>query len=169
LIPNAAHDLGWRLSQRNDETDHNYLVRRATIALSVTHPVVLSELTSHAGERPDVIGWKAGVSTLIECKASLSDLMANRFKNHGDGMGVFRWFLFPPGIISLDAFLETEFAQQGWGFAVLTDQLKQVAFISKGKPFAPDRFSEIIMLTSALRRIKTRDFITVREPGIEIE
>ncbi len=85
---------------------HADLVARAARWLHNTlhHPIVLVEIGSTGGESPDVIGWKTGHSTLIECKASRSDFLADRkkpFRLMPDlGMGRLRWYCAPPGVIA---------------------------------------------------------------------
>ena len=56
------------------------------------------------GESPDVISWTVGgVCTVIECKASLSDLRADESKpwrvDPSQGLGDFRYYLFERGAI----------------------------------------------------------------------
>lgn len=68
-----------------------------------------------AAESPDAIGWLAdGGSILVECKASLADLRADRRKPHrqGAGMGRERWFLAQDGVLPA-----TEIPP-GWGLLV---------------------------------------------------
>jgi hypothetical protein len=67
--------------------------------------VVISELVAYTqyGEVPDAIGWKSGRSILIECKTSRSDFLADKLKNFRRnpdlGLGDFRFFLCPDGLI----------------------------------------------------------------------
>lgn len=42
--------------------------------------VAISEMASVAGETPDAIGWRHGVSILIEAKTSRADFRADRKK-----------------------------------------------------------------------------------------
>jgi hypothetical protein len=60
------------------------------------------------GEIPDAIGFRAGVhdecSVLVECKVSRNDFLADMKKvhriNEGQGMGTYRYYLAPTGLIS---------------------------------------------------------------------
>lgn len=71
----------------------------------------LSETSSAVnGEIPDAIGWRPYVhsgsgSTLIEVKVSRADFLADAKKRHReqpkDGMGVYRYFMAPAGLISV--------------------------------------------------------------------
>lgn len=74
----------------------------------------LSETKSgYTGEAPDVIGWRVAYgpsggfdSVLIECKTSLSDFYADLKKPFraypAKGMGVYRYYFAPLGLISTD-------------------------------------------------------------------
>lgn len=94
--------------------NHADLVARAArwLHYSQKHSVVLVEIGS-TSERPDVIGWRGGFSSLVECKASRADFLADRkkvFRAHPEtGMGEHRWYCAPPGIVSVDDLPE------GWG------------------------------------------------------
>lgn len=59
------------------------------------------------GESPDAIGYRVsgmtnGGSTIVECKTSRSDFLADRKKPHrqSGGMGKWRYFMCPEGLIS---------------------------------------------------------------------
>ncbi|GBQ90079.1 hypothetical protein GCM10007866_16160 [Gluconobacter albidus] len=61
------------------------------------------------GESPDAIGYRVsdminGGSTIVECKVSRSDFLADRKKPHRQtgGMGKWRYFMCPEGLISPD-------------------------------------------------------------------
>jgi hypothetical protein len=61
---------------------------------------------SRHGERPDALGWDGtGFSTLIECKASRADFLADRRKVFRDvgcwhlGMGQRRFYMTPPKLL----------------------------------------------------------------------
>ena len=66
-----------------------------------------------SGEAPDAIGWKSGVSFLIEVKTSRSDFLADKKKRFRikpeQGMGDWRFYMCPPEIIKPDDLPE------GWG------------------------------------------------------
>lgn len=61
-------------------------------------------------EMPDAIGFRVGVyhesSTLVEVKMSRADFLADRKKPHriepASGMGIYRYFMAPVGLISVD-------------------------------------------------------------------
>lgn len=64
--------------------------------------VVATELvTAGCKEQPDVIGFRSQCSAVLEIKSSRSDFLADRAKPHrsdGSGMGLYRFFLTPPGV-----------------------------------------------------------------------
>jgi len=55
------------------------------------------------GEQPDAIGWpfRSG-SHLVECKTSVGDFHSDKLKRwRADrGLGLFRWYLTPPGLLT---------------------------------------------------------------------
>lgn len=68
------------------------------------HGLVLAEpSTVGTLEEPDVIGWAAGRSCLVECKASRADFIADKRKSFrvrpSEGMGRTRLYAAPAGII----------------------------------------------------------------------
>ncbi|WP_260524581.1 adenylosuccinate synthase [Pseudomonas aeruginosa] len=78
--------------------------------------VAVSECRSGwSGEIPDAIGFRAAGfedgSTVVECKTSRADFLADRKKAHraAGGMGNWRYFLAPEGLISPNELPE------GWG------------------------------------------------------
>lgn len=86
---------------------HAELVGRAGKWLKgVGCPLVFTELVTTQSEQPDAIGWRnrGSESYLIECKTSRSDFLADRRKPHRmvKGLGRFRYFMCPPGMITPD-------------------------------------------------------------------
>lgn len=129
---------------------HSDLVALAAAWLRRKHAVVITELTHGAGEEPDAIGFTGyGKSTLVECKASRGDFLADRKKRFRQqpqlGMGRLRYMLAPDGMIAVDEL------PAGWG--LLKPSGSGVRVLQHGKPFdAYGRDWEIQMLVSALRR-----------------
>ena len=83
---------------------HHELVERAKRWLARRSGVVVGEVRSFAGESPDAIGYNHLNSTLIECKTSRKDFLKDKKKAwriHPEmGMGTYRYYLCPPGIIN---------------------------------------------------------------------
>ena len=145
---------------------HNHLVQKAERWLrSQGCGVVFSELVAatHNGESPDAIGWREGyVSMLVECKASRSDFLRDRgkiFRINGNGMGDWRFYLCPPGVI------EVEDLPEGWGLLHLHGNsiLKvygvppNTAWASPNHmPFSGNKTCEMVMMYSALRRAQAK-------------
>lgn len=59
-----------------------------------------------ADEIPDAIGWKHGISTLVEVKTSRSDFFADKAKPHRvnpeTGLGVYRYFFTTQGLLKIE-------------------------------------------------------------------
>lgn len=101
---------------------HAELVERAARWLKGTAGcnVVLAEFVAQVGEIPDAIGWKSCESFLIECKTSRADFLADKKKpwrrEPEFGMGVYRYFMAPAGII------KPEELPAGWGLLEVTER-----------------------------------------------
>jgi len=77
-----------------------------------SHPVVLKELVSLDFSIPDIIGFCAEYSTVIECKVSRKDYRADRLKPHRHRLkqpGNYRYYLTPQGIVDIKE------VHDGWG------------------------------------------------------
>lgn len=107
---------------------------------------VLVEKGTFCAEMPDAIGFYADKSFVIEAKTSRADFLADAKKPHrgAGGMGLFRYYICPKGLISVDEIPE------GWGLLYVTEK----GIVRKIKePFAAinrDKDAEFLMLTSAL-------------------
>lgn len=125
--------------------------------------VTFRELVTRSrwGEIPDAIGWRDGVSILVEAKASRSDFLADRSKPFRvipeNGMGDWRFYLCPPGVIKPNDL------PPDWGLLYAhNNRVECVHGVPKGNtgwgqpPFSSNRRSETVMLVSALRRLKLR-------------
>lgn len=116
---------------------------------------------THNGEQPDAIGWRDGISIVVECKASRSDFLCDknkRFrKDHALGMGDWRFFMCEPGIIKPDDL------PAGWGLLYAhAKKIENVLATPKGNcnwwqmPFEGNKRCETQMMYSALRRMVIR-------------
>lgn len=116
--------------------------------------------TAH-GEQPDCLGFRSGVSCLIECKTSRADFLADRKKRFrvdpSLGMGDWRFMMTPKGLVSVEELPE------GWGLLEVQGRrtLKTHGFPANtewisDKPFTGDKVSELGMMYSALRRMVIR-------------
>lgn len=126
----------------------------------------------YTGERPDAIGWRHGISILIECKASRADFLADRGKpfriEPARGVGDWRFYLAPPGIV------EAADLPPGWGLLhAKGGKVTPVAGMPPntgwrtGRPFAGCKLAEVEMLYAALRRMVVRGhFNAIYEPPV---
>ncbi|HEY1956722.1 MAG TPA: hypothetical protein VGH28_13975 [Polyangiaceae bacterium] len=129
------------------------LVARATRWVRARHyPIVLADVRTIAtSEQPDVIGFRTGGDTLlVECKASLEDFKRDASKpfrrEPGSGMGYFRWYFAPAGIVLVDAL------PPSWGLAEVGARGK-VAIAKRPQPFHQRNLAEEArLLVTALRR-----------------
>jgi hypothetical protein len=148
------------LAERTAAITHEELRKRAIkwLTNSKNCGVVLSEIHSLCQEIPDAIGWNGGNSLLVECKVSRSDFFANADKCHmrvGDGVGTYRFFLTPPGLV------ERSEVPDGWGLLEWRSQSSNVRLVTAATKREPNRENETIMLVSALRRVKQREFLVI--------
>jgi hypothetical protein len=108
--------------------------------------VIITEMTTYARETPDAIGWHGHQSTLIECKASRDDFMANRNKNSGPGMGHYRLFLMPQGLVTPSE------VPDGWGLLEWDGRMiRTIVSAHARKDYSRD--DELLLLLSAIRRV----------------
>jgi len=145
-------------------TLHDELVMRAARWLkgSCGCGTVLTELraVTASGECPDAVGWRSDYSILVECKASRSDFLSDKRKQFRTdperGIGTYRFYLCPPGIIAVDDLPEA------WGLLYAESTKINRIYGPKGNSWGygeNQRYiqgrntdAEIAMLVSALRR-----------------
>lgn len=111
--------------------------------------VVITEMAHGQSETPDAIGWHGTHSTLVECKASRADFLADRQKHFRRepvrGMGTARYMCTMRGL------LDVEELPLGWG--LIEWDGKRMRVIQKSDTHETDGRSEISVLLSALRRV----------------
>ena len=114
---------------------HQELVERAVAWLKNSRhcPLVIARRRAVTLEHPDAIGfWITKPSVLIECKASRSDFRADRKKFFREfpakGMGYFRYFLTPAGLVA------KEEVPANWG--LLEVRGRTVRQAKKATPFS---------------------------------
>ncbi len=145
-------------------TLHDELVARACQWLKGTCgcSAVLGELKAFtgSGETPDAIGWRSEYSILIECKTSRSDFFVDLKKPFRKdppmGVGTYRFYLCPPGII------HPEDLPEGWGLLYAEENriFRMTAPIGNAWGHGDNALfinernkdAEIAMLVSAVRR-----------------
>lgn len=144
--------------------DHSELVKRAYKWLRNTAGCgfAFTELCAYtnSGEIPDAIGWRGGLSILIECKTTRSDFLADKnkmFRKYpSKGMGRFRYYLCPPNVI------KKEDLPEGWGLLYCyTTQIRKIIKSGRDGTYytnskAINELAEIQLMASALRRVEIR-------------
>lgn len=103
--------------------------------------VVLAEQQSlGVNEIPDVIGFNHNTSILIECKSNRKDFLQDRRKpirvNPETGMGQFRYFLAPKGVVK-----NINELPKGWGLIEAMGQGYRTKLIC-GRKFKSKHFNE---------------------------
>ena len=155
---------------------HYELVERAAKWLAVRCPVVITEMTTSAGETPDAIGFSVHRSILIECKTSMADFRRDAKKPSrrrqqlaGDApwpdtaasrwwasaLGDKRYYAVPFDIADkVGAVLESE--DSAWGLLSPPNDKSIVLRVRREARDNHERnthWREVAMLVSALRRV----------------
>lgn len=85
-------------------------------------PMHVTEIVcTEVNETPDAIGWNYCYSCVIEVKVSHVDFIADQkkpFRSNGEGMGNYRYYLCPEGIIKEDEL------PCGWGLIYVNEKGK---------------------------------------------
>lgn len=157
---------------------HNDLVQRAEHWLWKQNcGVVFNDkfkALTQTGESPDALGFRHNVSILIECKSSRADFLVDKNKpfrkDPAQGLGDWRFYLCPPGVIQI------EDLPAGWGLLYATDkQIQKVHGIptnaqwNSKKPFSGNKEAEIQCMYSALRRLTIRGYLPQIYEGVLVK
>ena len=147
---------------------HNQLVKQAKKWLEKAHGtkfacgVVLAEFNCTLPEIPDVIGFNARRSILIECKVSRADFKADKYKSHRQyirRIGNYRYFLTLPHVAC------PEDIDNGWGLLYASD--KRIIEVKESEYFSDDsiKAEEWSILYSIVRRLNLRGLLKdIQEP-----
>ena len=132
---------------------HKSLVSLGVRWLRSRCSIVFYEFATYGNESPDVIGWRSGLSILIECKASRADFIrdAKKFSRRVPefGMGQHRYYLCPPGVIGVDDL------PPDWGLLWAQNRRVKIMKLADGQR-ARNELGEIRFLVSMLRRAQVR-------------
>ena len=113
-----------------------------------TCPYVALEVVTASEETPDVFGWNYWSTVLIEVKVSRSDFLADAKKpfrqNPEDGLGAFRYYCSPEGLIKLNDI------PGNWGLLWLRSG--KIEVIKRAERQSPKAQKEITILSSIMRR-----------------
>ena len=141
--------------------NHADLVRAAAAWAKKRYPVVITEVSSSGRETPDVLAFGNRFSTLIECKASRSDFLADQqkyFRRTIDfGMGRRRYYCAPTGLLKPD-----EMPNQ-WGLIEVGKNGKARIVKDSGVYSVWSAANETQVLISVLRRLAITE-----HPGVSI-
>ncbi len=135
---------------------HDELVERAARWLKGQgYKVALTEFRTASSEEPDAFGLNGASTCLVECKTSRADFLADKKKwfrrNPSMGLGVYRYFLTPKGLVRPDELPE------GWGLLEIRGQ--RTFKIEEAAPFdrAAAMKAERPVIYSLLRRLSIVD------------
>ena len=141
---------------------HDDLVESAARWLRKENYIVITEMSDGVSEKPDAIGWRAGSeTTLIECKVSRSDFLADKKKYSRQrlGMGDLRYYLTPKGLISTDELPHM------WGLLEYKNKRNHPRIAMQPMEHQEkDLRAEMGLICTALRRIGG-----LREEGISVK
>jgi hypothetical protein len=126
--------------------------------------VIRDPFRAATDEQPDVIAWRLQCSILIECKVSRSDFLCDKNKafrkKPEKGMGDWRFYACPPGVINVDdlpdkwgllwVYPKTVRKIHGWP---PNSRWGHIPFEQKNKT------AEMTMLVSALRRLELKGYM----------
>ena len=139
---------------------HDMLVKQAKRWLETNSKlscgVVLAEYRCYANSIPDVIGFNADRSIVIECKISRSDFLADKHKPHRgyvNQLGNKRFYFVLPHILS------AEDIPEDWGLIYAGD--KRVTIV-KDAPYHTEptvKVAEYSILYSIARRANIKGFM----------
>ncbi|MCP1996641.1 hypothetical protein [Flavobacterium sp. HSC-61S13] len=126
----------------------------------------VKDLVTHNQETPDIIGWNAEGSFLLEAKVSRSDFLADKKKpfrlNPETGMGDWRFFIAPKGLIRVEELPDM------WGLIEVNEKRKATMVhnpFGKGNIYCTwhkhekCNGSEVIIMKSVLRRLHQKGLI----------
>jgi len=136
---------------------HRQLVAAARKWLARSCPVVLTELVT-GSETADAFGFHhGGWTTLVECKASRPDFVADTKKwfrrNPENGMGDERYYLTPPGL------LFPKELPLSWG--LMEAHERRIITARKSDRFPKNNMAELNLLVSTLRRLNVQNHMGV--------
>ncbi|NAX44820.1 MULTISPECIES: hypothetical protein [unclassified Vibrio] len=153
--------------------EHDELCRRSAQFLKNNgFNVVFDDRFAPTSEQPDAFGISGTSTCLIEVKVSRSDFLADSkkwFRQEPEkGMGDWRFYLCPKGLISVDEL------PHGWGLLYATEkQIRKVhgwpdnGYFDYNKPFVGNHSAERSYMYSALRRMEIRGHLDDVYKGID--
>ena len=132
---------------------HSTLVALGVRWLSRKCSVALYEFATEADENPDVIGWGASGSILLECKLTRTDFLRDAKKtvrkNPRAGMGHRRYYLCPAQVI------QVKDLPPKWGLLWVSGREVRIKREARGHP-ERNLLAEVRFLSAMLRRAQIR-------------
>lgn len=161
---NVRDQNGHQALSSSDITHEAMVLRAEKWLTSKNCKVVIRDpFRARPEEQPDAIGWRDGVSILIEVKVSRPDFHADKRKsfrqNPAYGMGDWRFYMSPPGVIRIEEL------PVGWGLLYATEKtLSEIHGVPPNTrwgqpPFMGEKRNETMLLVSALRRLSIRGYL----------
>jgi len=146
-----------------DGSEHGRLTKRAVAWLlgKGACKVAGEEVKSMTNrEIPDAIGFNyKGYCTIIECKASRADFLADKKKDFRArperGMGVLRYFMVPAGLVA------KEEVPEGWGLIYVYP--KTCRIIKQASPFSDRNTRAEFACMVKMMREQTYEFVPVEK------
>jgi hypothetical protein len=162
-------------SSKTDDAHHTLCLLAEKFLKAQNFGVVFRDgfkAITYNGEQPDAIGFRSNTSCLIEVKVSRADFLRDKLKtfraNPELGVGSWRFYLCPPGIITIDDLPE------GWGLLYAVEgKIKKVHGWPPNTrwstpPFAgrTNKDAEMSMMYSALRRMELQGCLGLIYDGL---
>lgn len=149
-----------------DKLTHKQLVEIGYKWLLNKCSFAIKEIVTHTKEQPDIIGFNSNGSFVLEAKVSRSDFLADKKKPFriipSDGMGDWRFFIAPKGLIKIEELPNM------WGLIEVNEKGKVTFeynpfgkgnFYSNWKRNHKDSNCERIIMFSVLRRLQKNKMI----------
>lgn len=142
------------VKSEDDNMTHSNLVLLGHRWLTTRGYMAFTEFATYSNESPDVIGWKGGLSILLECKTNRGDFLAEKNKPARRRMpelalGRQRYYLCPWGLINKDEL------SKNWG--LLWVKGGRIYQKMSAMPFPEyDLVGELRFLNSMVRRADIR-------------
>ena len=130
---------------------------------------MLREVVSGTCETPDAIGWRNGWSMLIECKVSRSDFQrdAQKYFRQADGlhgMGSFRWYMTPPGLLRMSE------VPEGWGLLEVHTRSVFEIHPAVQRELSPSAYrSELLHQMRGIRMVNGEDDYPVKKSAAYVD
>lgn len=130
--------------------------------------LAITELTTGETETPDCLGWSSSISVMVECKTSRGDFLSDKkkyFRRIPDmGVGMYRYYLVPAGLVS-----KAE-VPENWGLIEVNEKGK-TRCVKRALAQEANHKAEVTMLLSLIRRVEIKPgrHIAITAHGMDCE